>query len=152
MENQYFVPKLDELFIGYELEYQGNIFHKLSKSTEWKKAKVGITQEGDVILPITRIASMIKKGWIRTPYLTEEILEKEGWKFQDLFRGSGKGFRKDKYYMNTLSQISVHPYQHRSKIYYRPEGIWGLGDIVFDGIIKSVNELRKVEQYLFIEE
>lgn len=140
MENQYFVPKLDELFVGYELEYQGNIFHKLSKSTEWKKAKVGVTQEGDVVLPITRIASMLKKGWIRTPYLTEEILEKEGWKRR----------KTDKTYLNTNFEKN---YKTLNRFLDHPEELCSISNNIgtyFVGVIKSVNELRKVEQFLKI--
>lgn len=140
MENQYFVPKLDELFIGYELEYQGNIFHKLSKSTEWKKAKVGVTQEGDVVLPITRIASMLKKGWVRTPYLTEEILEKEGWKRK----------KTDKTYLNTNFEKN---YKTLNRFLNYPEEFCSISNNIgtyFVGVIKSVNELRKVEQFLKI--
>lgn len=150
MENQYFVPKLDELFIGYELEYQGNIFHKLSKSTEWKKAKVGVTQEGDVVLPITRIASMLKKGWIRTPYLTVEDIERQNWIYTNLYRGSGHGFRKHNCDMTALPQMAVGDQKYSVKIYFREDHHWGNGTIIFDGIVKSINELRKVEQFLKI--
>lgn len=142
MEDQYFIPTLEQLFIGYEFEYQGNPYNKMDKSNDWKKAKIGVTQEGDLILPITRIPSMLKKGWIRTPYLTHEILEINGWK---TIKHSEKFFNSR--YSKGIYELNIFlDYPNVSTSITK-----GTYDsVLFLGVIKSINELRKIEQYLKI--
>lgn len=151
MEDQYFIPKLDELYIGYECEFTGNPYNKMDKSSEWKTIKIGITQQGVEVLPITRLPRMIKMGWIRTPHLSLESLKKEKWIYEDLLRGSGHILRKGNYTLQTLPQMAIGEGRYWSKIYLKPLNSWGKGEIIFDGVIKSINELRKIEQYLKIE-
>src|SRR6187399_1401013 len=66
MNEQYFTPAMEDLRVGYECEsYNNHVWVKM----------IFTTKDFDG-LPLD-----IDGRWLRTPYITREQIEKEGWEF-----------------------------------------------------------------------
>lgn len=72
MENDYFVPKIEDIRVGYECEVDGSRLPGISDS--WIKLKFKGVDKA--------VISYHKAKMYRTPYLTKEQIEDEGWKFK----------------------------------------------------------------------
>lgn len=77
MEQKYFTPDIADIRVWYECEW------KRYSSDDWNKTTI---TEDDYVMygqdpkcEISEIASSFKKGNVRTPYLTREQIESEGW-------------------------------------------------------------------------
>lgn len=105
MENKYFTPSLEDLRVGYECEVQREIPLGLLAAIEnrpefydeWEKIVIGKRYIGSNILTQKEIEKVfneffyptphvekcefyLKHGKLRTPYLTKEQIEADGWK------------------------------------------------------------------------
>lgn len=81
-ENKYFIPKIEDIFIGYEFETLLNLELGSSLQNGWNKYTIDLENNIDDLF--IEIVDTIKKKNIRTPYLTKEQIESEGWLFADI--------------------------------------------------------------------
>jgi hypothetical protein len=143
MENKYFTPDKEDIYIGYECEilYPHNMIEYNEKLNEnlWEKHKFELREslsEGD---------SMSFDYIYRTLYLTKEQIEAEGWsldrrlykikKNEDLF------FTID---FNTESYfLEVSSFDKSNTTFYS-------GESVFKGTCKDINTFRKLIKLLGI--
>jgi len=132
-DNKYFTPDISDLYVGYEYQW---LLHNIDGSDyKWV----------DKVADTTNMVSLLwqlEMGHIRTPYLTIEDIESEGWKWD-----------KDHYRLK-LSPL----YKDQSDEVWE---LWQYGKIInisnetsnrcFDGECKSVNEFRKIEKWIGIK-
>lgn len=152
--DKYYTPELEDLFIGYECEWFGELGRKLVKSNkEWQKFK---------IISSNNISPTVIKN-LRTPYLTKEQIESEGWIFNylgkdDWFKGSipilpyneiyypfELWFKLDNYWLGFYKNIHKIVILEKGEDY--PEG----QIIIFNGKCPSINEFRKIIKLLGIQ-
>jgi len=74
MENKYYTPSIEDIRVGYECEWKDCDEHTWEKKNEypWEKR---IIEADEVEFTIDDV----EEGRIRTPYLTKEQIEAEGW-------------------------------------------------------------------------
>ena len=124
MENKYYTPELEDLFIGYEIKryiagsgdsYENIILNKIE--LEWC---------------LNCYNTNCQKGWLRTPYLTKEQIESEGWVYIKAFNS----FNKNEYNVRLLdnNQLRVSAGEFSTLIFKCP----------------SINEFRKIIKLLEI--
>ena len=158
--DKYYTPELEDLFIGYELETLTKSCFKDEKSatgficeSRWVKNKVNN-------LPLNAVNFENKE--IKTPYLTKEQIEAEGWLFNylgkdDWFKGSVPllpyneidypfelWFKLDNYWLGFYKNI------HKIVILEKGEDYPGGQIIRFNGKCPSINEFRKIIKLLEI--
>ena len=75
MNNKYFVPEIEDLYIGYECEYKHNCTNCVDIS--WKP----IIINQDFLAGGYSESNYYGDEFLRTPFLTKEQIEKEDWKF-----------------------------------------------------------------------
>lgn len=123
-KERYYKPEVSDLFIGYECEYN------LENSDKWNYIKIGaIKSEYDI-------------NYLRTPYLTKEQIEAEGWIHKQYVKDSQLVFnfvKGDWYLEYWVGQI---PYIEIGREGY---------DTGYNGNCKSVNEFRKLQNWLGIK-
>ena len=84
METTHYVPKIEELHVGFECEIQDT----KSYSNLWKEAVVGFSPTGaGMSLCVTRYSALIIEDlytWlrVRVKYLDQEDIEELGWEFK----------------------------------------------------------------------
>ena len=148
MENNlsYFQPQISDIHIGYECEI------KMSYNKEWIKIKA------DVIYTKLLLESFYD---VRTPYLTKEQIEAEGWKISNysmLYTDfNEKDFSKDYYAYLFEKENYTLVYNTGSKvlsIIVKDPSLVENSDFtkmsVFRGECKSINEFRYVCKLLKI--
>lgn len=142
MENNYYTPELSDLYIGYECETAPKPSLILGE----------LLYTPYVITGEYPIGNHFKYGIIRTPYLTKEQIEAEGWKLledddgQLMFEGkrflgispSEDNHYRVNYYTDTKSLLVWRYYAN------------GHEDVYFDGNCPSINEFRKITKLLGI--
>lgn len=146
-DKQYYTPDTEDLFIGYVFQfYHGD--HK-----EWQSY---VLENDDELIPILKEilgGSLV----IRTPYLTKEQIEAEGWEsigtnWFNLKEVSGELG----YYLYVRLQIWGDENKSCRIIGYRWNPTKGEvpneeQGVLFEGQIKSINELRKLMKWLNIK-
>jgi hypothetical protein len=142
MENNYYTPELSDLHIGYECEV------KVGEGWE----KTNLTDS----IQFPHVELRLSQGRLRTPYLTKEQIEAEGWKFlhmsQDLWFEKKGDFDFDNFY---TSKLTMH-YGAKSHIGYSDLRLTiiaddrGLAYKLFEGMCPSINEFRKITKLLRI--
>ena len=65
MENKYFIPDIEDVHVGYELEHLS--------------ATGYITTKFEIDSSLPALEQLIKLNQVRVPYLTKEQIETEGW-------------------------------------------------------------------------
>ena len=148
MENKYYTPTIEDIYVGYEYKEQD-----YKKQWEFKKARD--IAWGD-------FATLIATQEIRVPFLTKEQIEEEGWKFNylgknDWFKGNipilpynevdypfELWFKLDKYWLGFYKSIHKIVILEKSEEY--PEG----ESVLFKGTIPSINEFRYISKLLGI--
>jgi len=137
-ENKYYIPEIEDIFIGYECEIYEQSTTKLIKKIDWHKVKVyiGNSEYGETAA-INKIPNYLKQNKVRVSYLTKEQIIAEGWK--DI----------------TLPEsYSEHFMKNNCKIQWLPnkKGIYIAQDleIIYKGFCKSINEFRKIIKMLGI--
>lgn len=126
----YYTPSIEELFVGYECELKG-----------WED---DITWYPTVLEQ--RMLSTIRINEVRTPYLTKEQIEAEGWEFIINDLGFPEYYKKGSFHMilrnGRIYEIIKIDFKN-SEEYSKPRP-------TYIGIIKSINELRKIQKWLEI--
>lgn len=153
MENKYFTPDIEDIRVGYKCQ----VLWCCKEPRPWNNIKV--TKEdylNTTSLPIEEIISRLQYDVveIRTPYLTKEQIEAEGWVFTNRFEGGSadrfeENFKKDfpnGYYALTINQFQfvtirlwncINPKEPISQTHWR-------------GILPSINEFRTICKLLKI--
>lgn len=161
MEKQYYSPDLEDLFIGYELEY---LFVTTPMTKLWKPFKIENSFDFNEIWDVFNEG---KSTNIRTPYLSKEDIEKEGWEFYPkgynnfLERALSKSEweRAEEYNYDTNSfpfelwfkrgDYYLALYRSTSKLLIVKK--LDTPNLIFKGKCPSVNEFRKVIKLLEIK-
>lgn len=161
MENKYFVPLIEDIRIGYECE-----------SYEWSMDEAGIPELNydrwvKTILSGDRVGTILKYGvrGFRTPYLSKEILEADGWKEVDgdeyLF-GRGVSFFFEKKFGKIPEAGSTDaPFKiimrydsvvnHMALQYVGEKGYENFQQQIFSGFCKDANTLKYILRLLNIK-
>ena len=122
MENnpKYYVPDIEELRVGYEMEVDYGYFTNAEINTWHTYILKGVDDH---------VKDYLSKGYYRTSYLTKEQIEAEGWKLYEINKGFYFYFDESDHTM----QINDHN-----------------GDVCFSGEVKSINEFRYICKLLKI--
>lgn len=165
MENKYYTPKLEELFVGYEcLRYDiESQYHPTGGGVEgwldnmYKPHLVCnpfSSNSGDYNM--LAYAKHIENGNIRTPFLTKEQIEAEGWndigRSIDLWWDKKGSFQIGSW---TSRRIVMHYGMHghignTDKRMYIFADDMGMDHPLFEGQINSINEFRTIIRLLGI--
>jgi hypothetical protein len=131
MENEYYIPDEEDIKIGYEIEYKNN---------GWKFLLIQTVNQLSHILRLYKTPYMDGSA-VRTPFLTKEQIEAEGWTFlkEDKF---SIWYKKENY---TLQLI-----KNGSRGIYIIETDEVSTHNIFKGICKSINEFRTITKWLGI--
>lgn len=130
--NSHYVPELEELHIGYELEVTTSSGWSLGRFPETLNSHEELDQFTD---PFIKAAHAI----IKVPYLTKEQIEKEGWL---PYKGMAlHAFSKGIYYIwysfeSKLMSIDRQRDNHKSRLYLGP--------------CRCINDFRKIIKLLGI--
>ena len=76
MENKYYLPKIEELHIGFECEIDQS---EINKNFKWCEYVIGTDYEN---ITIARAVSEVNKNGIRVKYLDRQDIESFGFKFE----------------------------------------------------------------------
>lgn len=160
MKEKYFIPKIEELFIGYETEeiFFGEFSsfftpcslesleaHYLSDKTQSTPVIIDSNKLAEIILLNDLPRSKGGKGMLgiyRTPYLTKEQIEKKGWKLvwnEGVFDSEEFSFEYKNYFLQFC------PERNNNISIYRVGK-----DKIFSGKIKCINQFRNILKYLCI--
>jgi hypothetical protein len=143
---RYYIPDISDLFVGYELE------KRVAEGFDFEPVKfenlIVIIQGNSTLSVGQQVDTLIKGGNIRTPYLTKEQIEKEGWNFYDIYRDGGTSvFHKGSY---MLEFYATNRMSGNTKIIiHRRRGIIEAPN-TFCGDCPSINEFRKICKLLGI--
>ena len=167
---KYFTPDISDFYIGYEFEKftQGRIFHdfgfllpKEERDDEYKWRPYRIRYACDLLYieaetyqidDNTESFKVQLNEHIRTPYLTKEQIEAEGWLYKSTLYSDEecKGFEitysKNKDENNFIYLSILQNYNTKLWIWSASEG----RSTLFEGEIKSINELRYISKLLKI--
>ena len=132
MENNYYTPELSDLHLGYECEV------KVGEGWE----KTNLTDS----IQFPHVELRLSQGRLRTPYLTKEQIEAEGWKSKTEYTGKFRFvFEKGNSWLawnpeeNMMTIVPIDP----SKEFYEH-------NVRYAGSCPSINEFRKITKLLRI--
>lgn len=165
MENKYFTPKIEDLRIGYKCEINTiscqpiiiNLSEDLppekigDETNVWKKI---IINDNNINASIC----ILKEMKLRTPFLTKEQIEGEGWIYKNYLKDGGTSiFIKDNYELyfyrtnnNSTSEISISLRSEQTMKTTLVPPIITL-NYLFQGTCKSINEFRYIMKLLNIK-
>lgn len=121
MENKYYLPKIEELHIGFECEINQS---EINKNFKWCEYVIGTDYE---TITIARAVSDVNKNGIRVKYLDRQDIESFGFK---LFENMPSRFHYNKYELDV-------DYLNVIRIEYDC-------NYIFKGKIKNKSELKKL--------
>lgn len=164
MKDKYYVPELEELFVGYECEVYRQSTTKLIRRVEWHKLLVDTNyNEYGQTVAFNTTRKLIKNQLLRTEYLTPEQIEKLGYKLYAKDNYGFPIFRKfikspdneaDGYDITiTIKYIDSSHGSPKVEITKKAEGgFTGNSEITagYRGICKSINEFKKLVKVLDI--
>ncbi len=132
MENKYFTPNIEDLYVGYECEIN-NIHGK------WESITITFTNSNSFYkTDLAEVCLLVEDKYVRVPYLTKEQIEAEGWKPEQSY------FRKNNLYLffenNELEIEFGEPFT------------WDASDsdVRYKGECKDINTFRKLIKLLGI--
>jgi hypothetical protein len=164
-KNKYYTPKIENLFEGYEFEYQEYDYDKDEYSDQWVKmrfdSRVGLGHD---------LTHTFNEGRVRVPFLNQEQLESEGWIFKEYVKNpfvkrhhlfekksleSEKGLMDGYDTIYSLKCLLDYPYMEIPMVMHlHTEGGFFGGvthdGIIFDGRCPTINEFRTVCKWLKI--
>lgn len=141
-DDKYFIPDIEDIRVGYEYEFNEEglqlVIVNFSNNDPpqsigeikelWEK-RIFRGNDWDIMFPITE---GLKANRIRTPYLSQEQIENEGWKLE------GSVIRKGSF------EVYIDSNKHTAVIYNYN------GMCYFQGECKSINEFRYICKLLKI--
>lgn len=130
--DKYYTPEISDLFIGYECEINTKDITGVDK---WIAYTIGDEYHE---VTMSRAKFGVRSGLTRTPYLTKEQIEAEGWKYEWWEKGT-RNWSKGDIVLTTFDGFD------RIKINY--PGTYQL----FDGKCPSINEFRKICKLLIVK-
>jgi len=144
MKNKYYTPEIEDLYVGYECEHTSNMSSFIVEDyDDVVKDKLTSTDLRWYIQWAEEENSL--KKFIRTKYLDQSDIESLGWVCQE--------YTQDGYNQSYTKLVSSE--SGYDLIYCAGwGGKWQIddrGNGVFWGEIKSINELKKIMQYLNIK-
>jgi len=124
----YYTPDITDLRIGYECEANITVF---KVKEEWKFCTLkGVGPE---------VIEYHKQGVYRTPYLTQQDIENEGWEFKHKEENFSLIFEK-----NQIFNLEFIPARKEVRIKLQE-------NMLFRGLCPSINELRTIQKLLEIK-
>lgn len=118
---EYFVPKIEDIRIGYECEVKWYT----RDNQEWRK----------FIVDLETINNMKSTQDVRTPYLTKEQIEAEGWKSKKGIKALSKEEGFQMYMIEGTQEIVIMQWE----------------EAIFQGLCPSINEFRYICKLLKID-
>lgn len=139
MENKYFTPDIEDIRVGYELQYHNWSMDEAGvKELNFNKWETTILTEGNV----KTFMEYGIRGGVRVPYLTKEQIEAEGWE-PDVIQFK-KEIDSDSYYSLTLADRDITI----SKVYMNGwSWVW---KPFYSGECKDINTFRTICKLLKI--
>lgn len=136
IDNKYYIPNIEDLFIGYECEL------KLLNWSKYIFNNVNSFKIFDIDIKdiLNKTTGLITPPIIRTKYLDKKDIEECEWKFFPKLSADHLRFVKDDYVLFLEDEILT---------------ILKLGvpygtSTIFNGECKSINELKKIMKWLHI--
>jgi hypothetical protein len=135
MDNKYYIPTIEEFYVGFEYEYK----HPIG----WKKEKMSWESPHEIF------SDAIFMKTVRVPYISKEDIESLGWKYDKLENGwlEYKLIKNNKFYTlfktksnNYIVTLTFEKAPNSNNIYY-----------IFKGKIKNKSELKKLMEQLGIK-
>lgn len=126
--NKYYTPSIEDIRIGYECEI-------LNGYGNWHTINITLGHIFNDLLFHTRDISKELSGIFRTPYLTKEDIESEGWTHK-WHEKRVHSWEKEDFVLSAFDDIL------RIKISYKS------GYQLFDGNCLSINELRTISKLI----
>jgi len=126
MENEYFIPDIEDIYIGYELEHLS--------------ANGYIETKFEINSSLHALQELIKLNQIRVPYLTKEQIEAEGWEYE-------KEIKTVQCYDKENIFIAYSEKTHRMLIRKHNNETW---KTIYFGRCKDINAFRKIIKLLEI--
>ena len=126
MENKYYTPSIEDIRVGYQCEINKSLFNGISEG--WHKFVFVDFEQLDVI-------NFNGLKALRTPYLTKEQIEAEGWEVSDHITGVWAEYKHFtlRYELKTHRLEVVNINQDHC---------------VYDGMCPSINEFRQLIKLL----
>jgi len=164
-QNKYYTPDISELHIGYELEVEDfNQGHE--NGVQWLKSTIvhGGNYErntheqifdGTTIQGIEARNDVYVRNTYRTRYLDKEDIESCGWKWLGTIYGENMTSKTSMYELSTGTEIKDTK-ENRWQMKYSYDNqkasiSQGTNWMRFFGECKSINELKKIMQWLNIK-
>lgn len=133
MENKYYTPKIEDIRMGYECEFVRQGFADC-----WYSVVIDDDNILNCIGPLNAQGTTVFREWdIRTPYLTKEQIEVEGWAFTG---------ESNSAYNNLLFRKSTWFLWLNEKEIWLQKG----NQMKYDGPCPSINEFRTICKLLNI--
>lgn len=138
---EYYTPKIEELFVGYECQrysgYGSHVSWTTYNESYWsnyiiKEEDYYSDSDGDS--DIREIIEDLKNNRLQTKYLDKEDIMNEGWMIDSAY-----SLKKDGWYiecnLNNIKSDTIHIFLEQDKR--------------FDGKIKSINEFKKIIKWIY---
>lgn len=164
--DKYYIPDIEDIYPGYKCEIYEQQSRKLIKDIAWHSITVDIqyNEEGESVA-MNRLPQLLKNDKIRTRYLDRSDIEAEGWTMYIPAPHYGNKYFielkvdgiKCRYILQTFDNNQAYVRITSMLLEQLPSlkelGNLGVGAAVmkYDGKLKSINELRKIQQWLGIK-
>lgn len=170
MKKKYFTPKIEEIYIGYETEEISNFFGEFSTFRNFPNldsleahylseeiSSTPVIIDSNKLVELMLLNNLPRReggkrmlGTYRTPYLTKEQIENEGWVLKG--KSTCLWFDKEGDFERTTYTL------YKATLYYNLEDKWlsiylhDCGDKIdiFQGKCLCINDFRKIMKYLSI--
>lgn len=167
MPEQYFIPPVEDVRVGYECkvlleEYPdpaGPALRAWVKAVVEKRGCRLVDTPSQKLIPLDVFNNMVENGrYVKTPFLSKEQIEAEGWVYVDVYRDGGTTlYRKDQFELIFHGTNRISPSTHivikrldsllkeyKSDFSTRHQ----VTVPVFQGDCKDINTLRTISKLL----
>lgn len=165
MENKYYTPNIEDVRIGYECEHTTHMSaFELNDTNRIIKDKLYLPDVVSYLSWVMEDGEELSK-FVRTPYLTKEQIEAEGWEMYS--KGIDMWFEKEVLtaefdWSGLCNLYGYKPYklflnygEHDHKINIKCDFSGGAdfskSDTLFEGYCPSINEFRYISKLLKIK-
>lgn len=152
MENKYFTPDITDIRVGYECELymsediknDGDVWvYTLNPEKSWQVFK--FTSGSDLMW----FTPYILREQLRTPYLTKEQIEAEGWDVIGVYPNGATLHKKGKYELMFLQDCRLTITRVWKSFEGEPDEKTHRKDI-YNGGVKCINDFRYITKLLGI--